>query len=357
MRIIIFPQSCLPIHACSLDERPLGGVETGIIRIAEELHKRGHEVEVYTSHKNPPPSEPKYLPISQARSMKAADVFICIREWFPLMSQLPVKAKVFWSGDNADQIQTMGLGDKRVARLIDSFITVSNWQAEDLCQKSGFPIDKCCPISNGYHAPYFEGTEERNRFRLIYSSTPFRGLYLLPGIFLALKKKYPQLEFHAFSGYQVYHSPGRIYQEAAEKEFALFVEKTKEIPDFHIHGNVTQAELAREYMKSGILAYPNTFVETNCITALEAQAAGVPAVTTRLGALTETVADCGILLDPPANTIEYRQQFIAAIDHLLSDETHWEKLSAKGKERARNYSWEKIALQFEACFERLLERA
>ena len=46
LRILFHAGACLPIHARSLEERPLGGIETGVVKVAERLAARGHEVVV-----------------------------------------------------------------------------------------------------------------------------------------------------------------------------------------------------------------------------------------------------------------------------------------------------------------------
>ena len=46
MKFLFVPGSTLPFHGKTLDERPLGGTETGAIRLAECLDELGHEVHV-----------------------------------------------------------------------------------------------------------------------------------------------------------------------------------------------------------------------------------------------------------------------------------------------------------------------
>ena len=116
-----------------------------------------------------------------------------------------------------------------------------------------------------------------------------------------------------------------------------------------MHGNVRQGELARELMMSSVFIYPNTVFETCCISALEAQAAGCPPVVSENSALPETVGDAGFLIPGQPGSPEYNQRFIDGVDSLLSDNSLWGKLSARGKARiAQDYTWTRVAERFEA---------
>lgn len=346
MKIVFYPQSCVPYNANTLDERPIGGVETGIIRLSFAMRARGHQVVVFTPDKNPPKSDPPFVPIAAAQQMGPVDVFIVIREWIPLVYNLPAKKKFFWTGDAFDQVHSFGIGDKRVAEIIDGALLISDWHADSLCKASGFPREKAYVIRNGVHLPYFEGSEERVRKRLIYSSTPFRGLQFLPSIYAELKKKHPDMEMHVFSAYKVYEGP-RGYDARLEQQYEQLKQELQRLPDVYVHGNVLQKELAREFMKSSILAYPNTFAETGCITAMEAQAAGCAIVSTDLAALKETVGDAGVLISGEAGTPEYNKEFIEVTDRMLSDDEYWKGFSEAGRERAKTLGWDEVARRFE----------
>ena len=62
MRIYFVSTLGVPFHAHTINERPIGGTETGVIYLAEALHKLGHEIAVFTNVENPPLSSPRYLP-------------------------------------------------------------------------------------------------------------------------------------------------------------------------------------------------------------------------------------------------------------------------------------------------------
>ncbi len=324
----------------------MGGSETAVIRIAEVLAARGHEVTVYTSLENPPASVPRYLPLSAASRIDPVDVFVVVRGWIPLLAPVPCKKRFFWTGESYSEIHSFGIGDKRVSARIDGALMVSSWQASTFCEASGFPPEKICVIKNGVHLPYFEGSEARGRKRLIYSSTPFRGLQLIPKLLPAIRAKHPDCELHVFSGFDVYAGP-HGYVPELEQQFAHLAEELRKLPGVVLHRNVLQSELAREFMKSAVLLYPNTYPETSCITAMEAMAAGCAVLTSRLGALPETVGDAGVLVDGEPGSESYLADFIQAADRLLSDDNLFRTLSERGKQRAQDLSWEAAADRFE----------
>lgn len=347
MKLVFFAGRSLPTHARTLEERPLGGTETALIRLTEILSRRGHDVTVLTSHPSPPPSTPMYLPAAHIYEIRSCDAFISVQDWRPLMLDIGAKKKYFWTGDSFDQFANWGLGEKRVHPQIDRFLAVSDWHAQSLCDESGFPFHKSFVIRNGVNLSDFSGTETRNRMRVIYSSNPRRGLRYVPELFAALKKKHPQLELHIFSAINAYDSrkPANGPDAVPSEKMA---EMLRSIPDTYIHGNILQHQLAREFMKSGLLFYPNSYLETSCITAMEAMAAGCPVVTTAAGALPETVRDGGLLISGTPGTVEYGNSFIEAVDKLLSNEELWRAYSERARERAfREFSWEACADRFE----------
>ena len=346
MKIVFFPTQCLPIHGKTLEERPLGGTESAIIRLAKTLYEMGHDVRVISEFDKPPVTAPLYMPRTAIKHLGPVDALISIRNWNPLLLPIDAKKRFFWTGDAHDQPHSIGIGDKRIADKVDGFLCASQWQAEMFAESSGFPLEKTWTIRYGIHAPYFEKEVSKNRKRLIYSSTPYRGLAHLPKIYNSIKSKHPDCELHVFSGYKVYDNGSGQYNEQAEREFEVLSKLLNALPDCYLHGNVNQEQLALEFQKSAVLAYPNTFAETGCITALEAQAGGCAIVSSKLGALPETVGDAGILIDGTPGSEEYDNAFVDAVDKLLSNDKEFEKYSNRGLERAKDFSWEAIAGKF-----------
>ncbi|NMC62788.1 MAG: glycosyltransferase family 4 protein [SAR324 cluster bacterium] len=350
MRIGFYAGSCLPISANSIEERPLGGTETGVIRVAEILARRKHDVVVFTSMKAPPLSIPQYVPQSYIHSSGRFDVMVLVKDWKPAVFNIASNRIFYWTGDGFDQYINFGLGDRRVVKRIEKLLSVSKWQATTMCEKSGFPIEKTFFVGNGAHLLYFEGKEERARKRLIFTAAPYRGLALMPKIFLKVRESHQDAELHVFSGMSVYDTD-KPFQGPQVAEFERISSILKKIPGVVMHGNVTQKVLARELMRSSVFVYPNIIFETCCINAIEAQAAGCPVVASRNSGLVETVHNAGILIDELPGSEEYISSFVNAVSRLLENEKLWIKLSQNALHRAKTqFSWEHVADRFEAAF-------
>ena len=348
MRIGFYAGNSIPVHANSLEERPLGGTETALIRLVSELDKRGHEVIVFTSLKNPPQSKPQYIFHGRLLEMGKFDLLVVVQDWKAISYGASFDRAFFWSGDGWDQYANFGIGDLRIVKKFEKFLCVSNWQAKTICEKSGFPFEKTSVIGNGVHLPYFEGSEDRHRKRVIYASAPYRGLALVPAIFNELRKKHSDAELHVFAGMSVYDTEKKY--DGPEAVQAQEIGKyLKTLPGVFVHNNVLQSQLAREMMRSSVLFYPNIVYETCCIVAMEAQAAGCPVVTSNVSALPETVGKSGILVDGVVGSPQYMRDCLSALDLLLSDDEMWKKLSKFCRNRAiESFGWEKVADRFEA---------
>jgi len=346
MRILFIPATLMQLYDKMVEERPIGGTETAIIRLAQALADKGAEVTVVTRHPNPPLSNPLYLPLNQVEQIGEMDVMIVLRDFSPFFWKVKATKRFYWTGDSFDQPITIGLGDKRIITKIDGFLAVSKWQAQSMCKASGYPKHKAFALGNGIHLPYYDSQELRSRHRLIYSSTPYRGLEHLLRLFPHIQERVPQAELKIFSGLDVYANNMGSFPEGYETVAAKLrrmQEAAVNMPGVSLEGNVVQAQLAKEFQCSAILAYPNTFEETSCITAMEAIAAGCVPVTSNKGALPETIGRCGILIDGNPGEPQYDSAFVEACVSLLSDDDKFNSFSESCAARKEELGWDSVA--------------
>jgi glycosyltransferase involved in cell wall biosynthesis len=165
-----------------------------------------------------------------------------------------------------------------------TLVYVSNWQAQLYEGYFGIPWHKGRVILNAIE-PIAVDTKERDRVRLIYHSTPHRGLELLVPVFERLCQRYDNIELDVFSSFKLYG------QEERDSLFEPLFERCRRHPMIHYHGtqpsDVVRAALARAH----IFAYPSIWPETSCICLMEAMSAGCLCVHSNFGALYETAAN------------------------------------------------------------------
>ncbi len=80
----------------------------------------------------------------------------------------------------------------------------SNWQYQQYRDYLGIPYShQSCVIETGVEPiPLVE--KPKDKIRLIYTSTPHRGLEILVPVFCALAEKYPNIELDVFSSFGIY---------------------------------------------------------------------------------------------------------------------------------------------------------
>jgi glycosyltransferase involved in cell wall biosynthesis len=81
-----------------------------------------------------------------------------------------------------------------------------------------------------------------------------------------------------------------------ETAFTGLYDQVKSAPRTRYHGALAQPVLAQALRPAAFLSYPCAFIETYCIAALEAIAAGLKVVSLDLGALSETTMGFADLL-------------------------------------------------------------
>lgn len=321
-----------------------------------------HEVHVFTST----PKESvfqgvRYHPLQTfmpwARD-QIVDVLISIRQWVPLVMPVRARYRVYLSQDAFDQPALrcafsgrVNLGDEIVElplfvpadfmSFVDRIFCVGHWQAKTFVNELGFAADKIHVTRNGIvPEKIISPPRDQRRPSLIYTSTPFRGLEHLTSIFPQIKTACPDAELDVLSGMQVY---GVASLEDREQYGALY-DKLK-LSGAHVHGSLNQVELAGLLSQNRVFAYPNSFDETFCIAVLEAQAAGLPVVTSARAALLERVehgVDGFLIEGNPAKKI-YQDEFTRQVVHLLQDVDLWERCSKAARQKALHFSYAKLA--------------
>ena len=334
----------------------LGGTESAVVYLAEELARRGHAVAIFNRCDQPSTVEGvEYAPwrsLPPRAAHDRPDVVVSVRHWQPIDRARFAPLQIFWTGDAHDQPYLDGIAASGRNSAVDLVVLQSQWQSDTIQQAHGIAPWRIVRMRYGYgprpDAPAREEAAPRPR-RLAYTSTPFRGLDVLLELFPRIRARCPDAELKVFSSM-------RVYGMNAADDRATFddIYRRANQPGVELVGSVAQPVLARELEQCRLLAYPNHWAETFCIAAIEAQAAGCPVLTSAVGALPETVGDGGLCLHGDPRSSAFQDAFVDAAVQLLGNDTQWQALSARARGRAVPfYGWTAIG----ADWERMLRAA
>ncbi len=341
------------------ENHPLGGAHSSFVYLTRALAEQGHDVHVYNNCKSPGLLHGVHYhviaDIVEANKFIYSDAFISLRNPRVFRAWINAGVRILWSGDAVDQPV---LGDylksnDDVRQNIDYIFCKSRWQAWTFMNHFNWPENKIFVTRNAVWPEHFpKEFIEPSDNRLVYTSTPFRGLELLLKLFPKIKSQVPDSELHLFSSWQVYqHS-----KKADEKKYG-YIYKLAEQPGVIMHGSVGQKNLAVELAKCRLLAYPNTFHETSCLSVMEALAAGCAVVTSWLAALPETVGPGGALISGIPGSDDYNAAFVENCVRFLKDRAFWRKTATAGREWILNhFTWDKVAKEWTGQINKLTQK-
>jgi len=171
-------------------------------------------------------------------------------------------------------------------------------------------------------------------YRFIYASSADRGLEHLLRMIPKIHAEFPETTLHIFANLERMNAKGnnKFLQDTAES-----------LSYVTIRDRVTQAEIAHEYSISDVWLYPTDFTETYCITALEAQAAGLLCVCTSLSSLPEIVGNRGIMGGKDINNPVVEEDLLQQLFRVLRDPEEKARLTNSGREWAMKQTFENLA--------------
>lgn len=156
-----------------------------------------------------------------------------------------------------------------------------------------------------------------------------KGVNYLLKAYLKVKRRFPNSRL-------IIVGPGTRLR----KRYERWVRRHRLQDDVVFVGYVSYADLPRYYQTADVFCSPATGRESQGIVLLEAMALGKPIVATNIEGYASVVThgEDGLLV-PPKNSEALADALIA----VLSDKALQEKMAARGRLKARNYSWEYIA--------------
>lgn len=320
----------------------LGGSETAAIRLGQELSELGWVVTVYGDVEQGAFRDVIYQHHTKFDPMERREALIVSR--IPELGDRPMNARrrILWMHDTDAGPR---LTQQR-AEAFDDVLVLSQWHRDHVGGMYPFLRPKLRQVRNGIQRDYFDGDAPARRKRVIYSSSPDRGLDILLELWPEVLEQVPDAELaHCYSA---------VYDRVAEQDpvVAEHREKIRKLakqPGVSSLGSLAQPVLAREMRASLVWAHPSystpyeqPFHETSCIGAMEAQAAGCLPVASDWGALKETVK-VGRLVGGRPLSEGWRKAFV---EHIVEGLTNLEVqawIQKRGPQVAADLGWDGVA--------------
>jgi len=340
MARIVFADDGIEFDGKTLEERALGGVESSVILMMEEMAKRGHEVFVRNKCKAPMVHKGvDWAPLSDGLP-ETADLYIANRG-DKLIDLMPkAKKTVFWTHNPCRYMLKMRYLWK-FWKVRPTIVFIGTYHAETLPAWVPDGGRKIIP----YGIPdMFRQAIERTQpspLRAVFTSNPLRSLnWLLDRWEKEIHPKSPKAELHVFGGPSVY---GAVGAEKAKLMEAIFTRaETMKDQGIVLRGPATKAQLIEELQTARLMLFRGDINETFCLAVAEAQALGTPTVVQNLGSMAERVVD-GRTGYVASDDIGFSDGAIK----LFNDDALWFEHHKNCLETQRSWGWEQACAAFE----------
>lgn len=343
--ICCYPASALGKWDPNTIESGIPGSEEAVIYVSKVLAKLGYDVTVEASPSDTSiwtnsHSNPRFT----SQSKDGYDILIAWRRFD--FDNLRSKAKKIYGW--AHDIPVFPNGFK--IENIDGMFLLSNYH-QQLFKKYLFVPHAIC--GNGVVLDDFKDPMNfDNPYSCGYYSNYGRGLDIVLNIWQDIKIRYPQATLKIYYGRNTYGT-------LRDDQLRSITDKISELSDLDVFekGCIGHKELAKEMCNTSIWLYPcNNYSETFCITAVKTQLAGMIPITTKLGALSETVCEDAYTMDSvfDMESVEKYKNLVMQVMRDINFD-HIKEKRLKCIEFASKYSWENCIDVWTKTFNRINE--
>ena len=321
-------------------KKSMGGSETACIEMAQWLHKlTGRSVKVFNVREDSKLFDGvEYIPCSQVNDYMAKH-----KPWVHIAWRHNIKLTdaptLLWCHD----LYTQG---GEVTAHYDQMLCLTPFHKRFVMASQGVSSDKITITRNGIRPERFADSDpktsnpfasRKNSNKIVFPSSPDRGLDRAMIVLDEVRKTYPDIELHVFYGIEHLHKWGHA---ELQQRLKTMMESR---PWVKYHGATQQDVLMDHFKEAVIWLHPCDFIESSCITAMEMVCAGVYPVTRSLGGLADTLSAAkssgmATLLDSDCVTPEEFKLYIDATLDALNAK-RWESVRISPE----SFSWESVA--------------
>jgi glycosyltransferase involved in cell wall biosynthesis len=224
----------------------------------------------------------------------------------------PTKPNILWQQNSYDQSNLAPwFKDKDNHKKYDWYVFNSHWCYEKFRMMFDIPTHKSLVIKNAIDKiePRKLDHNVGDPIKLIYTSTPWRGLNVLLAAMQLVTNKSVHLD--VYSSTQVY---GDQFKKANDDKFKDLYNQAKSLKNVSYIGYKPNEFIKDNLKNYHMFVYPNIWEETSCIAAIEAMAAGLYTIVTDYGALFETCSDFAVYIPYEKDFVRLAKTFAQVID-------------------------------------------
>ena len=264
------------------------------------------------------------------------------------------KKNVLWLHDLWSDPEVKKLSDKSFRDQFAKLIFVSNWQFQTSNLAHGVPYSESFILKNAID-PIEKKEKGKDQIRLIYHTTPHRGLALLIPVMEELAKHYgDKIHLDIYSSFEAYGWPER------DEPYLDLFQRAKNNPQMTYHGFQPNHVIREALQNAHIFAYPCIWQETSCIAAIEAISAGCEVVCPNYAALPETTAGFGRTYQWNEDPNYHANVFVNILHQTI--ENYWNDENQNKLNFAKNYidnfyNWDVRAIEWTAVLQSLLKKS
>lgn len=259
------------------------------------------------------------------------------------------KKNILWQHLNYSDESLVPMKNNNFMKSIDSTVYVSHWQLEKFRYLFQVPLHNAHVIRNAIEPIEFKPKPKDGKLKLIYTSTPFRGLKILLDVIDNIDRDDIELDIYSStkvygSGYEAHYAG--VYDELFERAM-----NTKNV---NYIGYAENNEIHKAVQEAHIFSYPSIFEETACLSMIEAGAAGCNLVTTDIGALPETGGMYAKMCTIKSNEKQLINSYAEMLNEVINN--YWtnknqELIREQSNYFNKYYDWEIRAKEWNRLFE------
>ena len=234
--------------------------------------------------------------------------------------------------------------------LSNYYVSSSKCHRDHITKTQRIRPEKVRILPASTNLEFFETDVKRDPHKIIYCSSPDRGLHHLLYLFPLIRKRVPEATLHIYYSINTWlnNIPNEVNESTCRAQYikaCLYQLGTNGENGVFVHDNIPNTEMAKELCSAAIMAYPCDMIaplEGFAITVLDACAAGCVPIISNEHALPELWHTSVIIKGKPGDHAQEWEDTI--VKYLTEPGT---EVTEKCKELAKAYSRQEVSRRWQ----------